>query len=539
MHHLVAGGELDRTHARDALLAAGRAMTSFDPRRPWTAGDVVRIVDAGLTDGLKTPRRASSRLGGMGMADPLARELAILDPSDTGNAARLRRRFGENLLYVVGIGWCTWDSSCWRPDTMGQAMRWAQETAARIADEGEFITDGKAQAERRKWSISSGNESRIEGMLAMAAPHVTVAAGELDQDPWLLNVANGTLDLRTGALRSHHREDRITKRVPIAFDPGAACPAWEKFLDDIFLRDPELIGFIQRAIGYSLTGDTREECLFLAHGNGANGKSTFVEIVAALAGDYANKAQSSLLMDGGDRKGNASGPSEHIARLHGARFVSASETRKNERLDENLVKAVTGRDTITARFLNKGSFEFMPQFKVWLATNNKPVVLGTDNGIWRRLRLIPFEARFLDPAVDPVKPGGPVQDKDLRRKLMAELPGILAWAVRGGLAWQRDGLKAPAKVLAATAQYRADEDRLSRFLEDCVVAVPAGGGVTPTDMYVAYSGWCQTNAEDPLAKDKFRRALDERGYKQDRTKAGRYWDGTQLKPEVQAGMRMW
>lgn len=443
-------------------------------------------------------------------ASALAAQLAAFDPSDTGNAKRLLARFGDDLLFPTHAGWHVWDGRRFLRDDRRDAVKLAQETAGAIFQECPHIGDPEAQKKRGKWAIDSQNRSRVAGMLEMAAPHRAVAPDALDADPMLLNVENGTLDLRTGKLRAHDRADRITKLAPVEFDPDAPCPQWERFLAEVFDGDADLIGFMQRAIGYSLSGDTREHCLFILHGVGSNGKSTLVETIAAMLGDYAQQTPTETFM----AKDRSGGIPNDIARLKGARFVSAVESESDRRLAESLVKQATGGDRLAARFLYQETFDFRPAFKLWLATNHKPEVRGTDEGIWRRIRLVPFEVQFVDP--DKADGRQPVKDREMPARLLTELPGILAWAVRGCLEWQRDGLSPPAKVLQATEDYRVEMDVLSDFIAERCIVNP-NVNAQAKDLYAAYSEWCAANGVAPLNSTRFGRALADRGHRKEKS----------------------
>ena len=304
------------------------------------------------------------------------------------------------------------------------------------------------------WAKASQARGKLEAAVKLAESEGAVSANadQFDANPWLLNCANGVLDLRTGTLRPHNRGDLFTALAPVAYDPAATCPTWDAFLTRIMGGSAELISFLQRVIGYSLTGSVREQVLFFLYGAGANGKSTFLKTILAMLGrDYAKQAAPDVLIESSDRH-----PTE-LADLAGVRFVASIEVSEGKRLAEALVKQLTGGDPVKARLMRQDFFQFDPAFKILLAANHKPVVKGTDFAIWRRIKLIPFTVTI--PEAE--------QDKTLGDKLLAELPGILAWAVRGCLAWQRDGLGIPAEVIDATVAYRAESDELAPFLEEC------------------------------------------------------------------------
>jgi putative DNA primase/helicase len=354
--------------------------------------------------------------------------------------------------------------------------------------------------------------------LARSESGIPVTVDQLDRNPWLLNVNNGVLDLRTGDLRSHRRQDLMTRFAPVRYDPEATCPTWLAFLDRIMNGNQNLIQFLQRAIGYTLTGSARERVLFMLHGGGANGKSTLLETISTLLGDYAKSTRAETLLV----KTYDGGIPNDLAALKGARFVSTSETEDGKRLAEALVKALTGGDTISARFLRGEFFTFRATFKLWLATNHKPTIRGSDNAIWDRIKLIPFEIRIPDEE----------QDKELPAKLQLEQPGILAWAIRGCLDWQRlHGLGEPLEVRVATANYRQDMDVVATFIEDCCVAAN-GAQVPAKQLYDAYRSWCEQSGERPVTQKTFGLRLQEKGFRPGRARSNgeqfRTWIGVGL-----------
>jgi putative DNA primase/helicase len=436
--------------------------------------------------------------------------------TDYGNAERLAARHGHDLRYCHPWGqWLVWDGRRWCPDDTGEIVRRAKDTVRALYAEAAAIVNEELRKAVAAWARSSESWFRLKTMvhLAQSEPGLFVRPEQLDADPWLLNVANGTLDLRTGALRPHDPADLLTRLAPVAYDPQAAAPTWEAFLERILAGSRELIEFLQRAVGYALTGDTREQVLFILYGTGANGKSTLLAALAGMLGDYAQHTPGETLLS--RRPGCV--PND-VARLRGARLVMAVEAEENERLAESLVKQMTGGDPLTARFLHHEWFEFTPDFKLFLATNHNPLIRGTDLAIWRRIRRIPFAVTI--PEAE--------QDRTLSDRLRAELPGILAWAVRGCLAWQRDGLGLPPEVQCATADYRLEMDVLANFLEDCCLQKPAAQ-VAVQALYQAYTGWCQANGEPPLAKRTFGCRLKDRGFQPHRGAAGtRTWLGIGL-----------
>ncbi|HEY1656222.1 MAG TPA: phage/plasmid primase, P4 family [Candidatus Tumulicola sp.] len=426
----------------------------------------------------------------------------------------------EHLRYCTAAGgWHIWDGQRWTRDDNGAVVRLAEARVDRIIDSASSEPDLKERQRRLNLAMALRKRRGIENVIALAACENDIAVGKptaFDADPWLLNAANGTIDLRTGQLRPHFSGDLLTKLVPIAFDTVARCDRWEAFLREIFAGNTATIDYLQRAVGYSLTGANLEQVFFVLHGSGANGKTTFLATLVAITGEYGLNARPETFVG---RRDNAA--TNDLARLRGARFVSSSEIAEGKPLDEAFVKAATGGDIISARFLYGEYFEFEPVFKLWLGTNHKPVIRGVDEGIWRRVRLIPFEQRFDGDRCDP----------DLRAKLDGELPGILAWAVRGCLAWQERGLRAPETVTKATAAYRTEMDAFGAFLdEQCVVdpkAVASAG-----DLLSAYRSWAEAAGEKPLTQRWLGLRLEDRGFRKKRNHAGRVvWCGIGLQNE--------
>lgn len=436
--------------------------------------------------------------------------------TDLANAQRLIADHGPTLKHIHPWNrWLHYTQGRWADDNTGHADQLAKQTIRALLSEAILIEDAKVRARRLKDIISSERAGRIRGMLELARsePGIPAQPQDLDTDPWLLNIANGTLDLRTGELRQHNPDELITKQAPAQHDPKAACPTWDAFLQRI-LPEPQTRLFLQRAAGYTLVGGNPAQIMLILHGSGANGKSTFIETTLHLFGDYGQQAPPETFLTKRD------GIPNDVARLRGARFVSAVEIAEGRRLNEPLIKRMTGGDTMTARFMRSEYFEFQPQFTPWLATNHKPEIKGTDEGIWRRIRLIPFDQTIPDNE----------QDGDLKPKLRNELPGILNWAIEGCLAWQHDGLGEPEAVRAATAAYRNDQDIIGGFIDDhCHLNTNA---TTLTgDLYRAYTDWARSSGTEAISAKAFGQKLTERGFEAGRTRHGRYWAGIALETD--------
>ena len=448
--------------------------------------------------------------------------------NDVGNADRLAFYFGNDLRYCEQMkGWYHWDGKRWVEDADREVFRRAEQVVRLISEEARI--NGRNAEALIKHAAKSLNAREVKNMVEMAKHKLPVQMEAFDTNLWLLNCANGTVNLRTGKLHPHRREDYITKLVPVYYDPEAQCPEFLKFMASIMANRGHLIDFLQKAIGYSLSGSTKEQCLFMCFGAGSNGKSTLLELQTELFADYARTCPTESLMQ---KKADAGIPND-IARLRGSRFVSAIETGEDRRLNEVLVKQLTGGDTITARFLHKEFFEFKPQFKVFLATNHKPIIKGVDNAIWRRLHLIPFEVKFWNPDKDETGPPETMMNKELPGILRSELPGILRWCVDGCLMWQEKGLKVPQEIKAQTAEYRKAMDTLGEFIdENCYTTSTSNEPLTVTSkrLYNAYARWCDNAGEISMTKKAFGQRLQERGFENGRSTDGkdRIWKGITL-----------
>jgi putative DNA primase/helicase len=435
--------------------------------------------------------------------------------SDLGNARLFATLHKRDIRYCHKLGkWFIWNAKRWVEDETGEILRMAKLTALRLFGIAAHGADDEERRAIARHAIKTQSERGLNAMvnLARSESGIAVKTDELDSDEWLLNVSNGTLNLRTGKLKAHEQKDLITKLIPINYDPNAKCSTWEKFLDQITGGDTELIKFLQKAIGYSLTGSTKEQIIFILHGTGANGKTTFISTISDLLGDYARHTPTETFL----RKNGNPIPAD-VARLRGARFVSADEAEGGTKLAESQVKQLTGSDRITARHLYGHFFEFEPTFKIFLTVNHKPIIRESTHAMWRRIRLVPFNVTISDNQ----------QDKNLREKLKKELPGILRWAVEGVALWQKEGLLVPDSVRIATESYQAESDLLGDFIVDCCEVVP--GAKTPfKDLYNRYVSWAQ-DPLDALTIKAFGDALTERGFTNGRTASVRVRIGIQLR----------
>lgn len=412
---------------------------------------------------------------------------------DTGNAERFVQRYRDNTRYsYTNKCWYFYDGKQWVTDTTGQIKRLLDKVVEEMKKEDVYIAEDTDEEEALKIfqkHIKASRSNRGKAaMLKEVEHHLPISPDDFDRDKSAFNVQNGYINLVGGILNEHDRKKMFTKISNVEFTDKIDCPRWLDFLNEIFEYDQELIDFIQKAVGYSLSGSTREQCMFVLFGNGRNGKSVFLDIINDILGTYATNIQPQTLMV----KQQSSGANSDIARLKGARLVTTTEPNDGVRLDEGLVKQLTGGDKVTARHLYGNEFEFEPEFKIWMATNHKPIIRGTDDGIWRRLKMIPFQYQIPDKKVD----------KNLKHKLRKELPAILNWAVEGALKWQKDGLKNPRVVEEANKEYRTEMDVTELFVQECC-EVDESYSIQAKVLYQTYKEWAKENGQYEMSNTKF------------------------------------
>jgi putative DNA primase/helicase len=429
-----------------------------------------------------------------------------------GNRDRLIDLYGEDMAYAVGMGWMHWDGTRWKRDPerhlVGRraeiVVKQIKVDAMRIGEQGERDGDlrkTKVAKAMLKWYQRCAARAAVSEMLDLAEKKLLRDHETFDAKPMLFNVANGTIDLSTGVFREHRKSDHLTFLCPVAYDPTATCPRWDLFINEVMQGDAEMVDYMQRGCGYFLTGDTSEQAFFIFWGLGSNGKSTFLEVMRMLLGyDYAKTTPASTFLKKADNNSSAASP--EIARLKGARLVTAVETERAQRLATGLVKQQTGDDRTAARHLFQEMMEFQTQYKVILAVNNKPEIQDQSKGMWRRVHLVPWEATF--------EPGTPGFNPKLKRDLLEELPGILNWAIAGAKRWYEERLEPPTKVRAAVEEYRQEQDELGEFIAGkCVLDRRYD---TPIDRLYDLA-----KAEIPGLRSKkaLTQMMDERGIKRD------------------------
>lgn len=443
---------------------------------------------------------------------------------DTGNAQRFVDLFGDKVRYCyTDKRWLWYDGRKWCTDMTGAVKRLADKAVACMsaelkvyeqtdADEG---TD-MAKTFEKHMKSSRSNKSK-NAMLNEVMHHVPILPSQLDRYKAALNTPGGVIDLKSGALAPHDPKNYFTKITAVEYSENADCPRWTAFLDDIFGGDKDLIRYVQKAVGYSLTGATSEQCAFFLYGTGRNGKSTFLDIIRDIFGDYAANIQPETIMV---RSNQSTAINSDIARLKGARLVTSVEPNEGVRINEGLLKQLTGDDTVTARKLYGDEFEFKPEFKLWMATNHKPVIRGTDTGIWRRIHMIPFTVQIPEEKID----------RRLKYKLSAELTGIFRWAVEGCLLWQKEGLKMPRAVLEEVREYRREMDVISAFVEDkCTVG--KGLSVQSSALYAAYLRWADSGNEYKMSNTKFGLEIAKR-FEKVKGRKYNYYSGLTLDEQI-------
>lgn len=436
--------------------------------------------------------------------------------TDTGNATRFGLSHADQAIYVPGQGWMLWNGLQWQRDDVNRVMELAKHVSRDIYQEGEALEDNDARIAVARHAKTSQQAPRLKATLELAQsmPELVAQSGQLDNHDMLLGVGNGVVNLYSGKLQPAKPEDLITRHSPVMFDDKAECPTFKQFLEQVTDSDQSLMSYLQRVVGYSLTGNTTEQCLFFLYGSGANGKSTFLNTVKAVLGpDLARQTPCETLMA---RKN--SGATNDIARLIGVRAVIANEVEDGSLIAEALVKQMTGGEALTARFLYGEFVEFTPKFKLFIAGNHKPTIRGRDQGIWRRIRLVPFVV-----TIPPEQ-----RDKDLQAKLLGELPGILNWAIKGCLVWQASGLAQPKLVTDAVADYRAEMDLLGQWVNESCVVGPQHEWRS-RQAYGNYKIWAEGGGYKPMSESIFSREL-ESSFKKTKRKDANYFIGLAQKP---------
>jgi P4 family phage/plasmid primase-like protien len=447
---------------------------------------------------------AGERFGGGGDDDPhgplTPSSSGNFNLTDLGNAKRLIYAFGTSIRYSSSHNaWYLFDDTRWRVDTNGAIQRCAKSAVGLIFSEANAETDRQRQRAIQRHALRSESHRALNALVSVASTEaeVCIAADRLDANPWLFNLANGTLDLRTGKVSDHDRTDLITKISPVKWNVDARCPLWDEFILYAMEEDEEVVEFLHRFFGYCLTGLVTEQVLLFMEGTGGNGKTTALLVLMHILGDYAIQGAPGLLMS----KHNESHPTE-VADLEGARFVANAEVEKGKPFAEALIKQLTGSDPIRARRMRQDFYQFMPSHKLCIAANHRPIIKGNDEGIWRRVIRIPWRRKVSASKKDPF----------LIEKLKNEAPGILNRLVAGCLAWQEQGLEPPQKVRLATDEYREEMDVLSEYMDDRC-SLHESASIPRKQLYLDYAEWCEEMKQRPQSYSLFCRQLSERDFK--------------------------
>lgn len=444
--------------------------------------------------------------------------LGLEELTDLGNARRLVAKHGHRFKYCKEMKkWLIWIGYKWDEDKIMEIEVFAKDVVKHIADEHSQISDKTLREKLFKHAVRSESERSIDAMIKLARSESEVATRpeSFDKDLYRFHVKNGFIDLKTGDFMPPDSSLLNSKVADLEYDSQAKCPEWDRFLNKIMGGDAAVIKYLQKAIGYSLTGSTDEQIMFVLHGTGANGKSTFINTIMKIFGDYAMQTPTSTLL-----AKNQSYISNDLARLHGTRLVAASEANEGQRLDESLIKQMTGGDRISARFLHREFFEFTPTHKIFLITNHLPEIHGTEKAIWRRIRKIPFEVTIADHEID----------KQLPQRLLLEASGILNWALEGCRLWQQEGLIPPKRVVLATDEYRGEMDVIERFIKErCIL--DGSSRISAGVLYASLKDWLQKNSEGDIASNKFSYRMEEKGYEKKREQNRKVYWGIRLKTD--------
>ncbi len=438
---------------------------------------------------------------------------------DTGNADRFTDNYKDVIRYsYTRKNWYYYDGKLWQLDDRGTVKNLVDETLEKMKREPVFVSDEVAEEDAKKnlqkhIKYSRGSNGKTN-MLKESQHLLPITPSEFDKDKLLINVQNGYIDLKNGILNPHDREKFFTRISNVEFTDKSQCDQWEDFLKQIFNNDIELIEYMQKAVGYSLSGSTEEQMMFILYGNGRNGKSVFLDIITEMLGTYATNIQPQSIMV----KQQSNNASPDIAKLDGARLVTTTEPNDGMRFDEGLVKQLTGGDKVTARYLHENEFEYDPQFKLWMATNHKPIIRGTDDGIWRRMAIIPFTVQIPEHKVD----------RNLKYKLRGEMTAILNWAVEGFLKWQREGLKEPSIIKEQRQTYRTEMDSIEAFIEECC-DLESNYKVKGSEIFQKYDEWARDNNQYRMTNTKFGREMSKKFTKF--LSAGVWYKGLKIKTE--------
>ena len=488
---------------------------------PFPADQAIKCVDSAFkqdhTDSTQV-RRAGEEGDGF---HPL---------TDLGNAYRFVDAYGEDVIYVEGWGWLVWTATGWSRDGMGTVAKMSHSISTIIQQEKQAMIaakeDMKTVAAHQVWAAKSESAGAISAVtrLAKDVPSIRKPVEEFDAEDWLLACRNGIVNLKTGEIRPTDRNDLVTKNTGVIYDPDFEWPRWQQFLEEATQGDAEMIQYLQRSMGYTLTGSNAEECFFMLSGPPASGKSTFLDALHVALGTYGTVTQPETFMY---RKGQQTAPNE-LARLAGMRLVSMNEIREGDSFSESTIKQFTGGDRVTARFLYQDSFEFRPQLKLWIGTNNDPNVF--DDALWRRMKKIPFMHTI------------PVERRDPALKLSIRDPeiggrAILAWAVQGAMQWYKEGsLAQPASITAEVTQYRMEQDRPGAFISETLTSADANSWVPMNQLYQLYRMWCVRTGELPKRSAQFRKMMESRGLKSAMNDAGQvFFNGV----AIRSGVNQW